>query len=186
MVKKKRKMSIKRGVTKYIKTSKGLFRIKVGDSLLFSYRIENWYDLLVGKKNWIGSFVISTPKIKYNEIKYAYLFLTGKTRMVVRRFEIDKFIYQKSEDVFTTSDIPSTKDYYKFSFSKSEPFYKDFGKDIFVDCKYVFDDDIKKLKNLSKYEVIKRLEKYHYLTHKIHKSKKSKVMKIRDKVINLV
>ena len=84
------------------------------------------------------------------------------------------------------------KDHYRKNNYRSELIritdmvYKDFGKDIFVDCKYVFDDDIKKLKNLSKYEVIKRLEKYHYLTHKIHKSKKSKVMKIRDKVINLV
>ena len=186
MIKKKRKKSTKRGATKYIKTPEGLLRIKVGDSLLFSYRIENWYDLLIGKKKLIGSFVISTPKIKYDEIKYAYLFLTGRTRMIVRRFKIDKFIYQKSEDFFTTSDIPSTKDYYRFSFSKSEPFYKDFGKDIFVDCKYVFDDDVKKLKDLSKYEVKKRLEKYHYSTHKIHKSKESEVMSIRDKLINRI
>jgi len=186
MIKKKRKKSTKRGATKYIKTPDGLIRIKVGDSLLFSYRIENWYDLVIGKKNSIGSFVISTPKIKYDEIKYAYLFLTGRTRMIVRRFKIDKFIFQKSEDFFTTSDIPSTKDYYRFSFSKSEPFYKDFGKDIFVDCKYVFDDDVKKLKDLSKYEVKKRLEKYHYLSHKRHNLKVKEVMKIRDKMLKLV
>ena len=95
MIKKKRKKSTKRGATKYIKTPEGLLRIEVGDSLLFSYRIENWYDLLIGKKKHIGSFVISTPKIKYDEIKYAYLFLTGRTKIIVRRFTIDKFIYQK-------------------------------------------------------------------------------------------
>ena len=78
-------------------------------------------------------------------------------------FTIDKFVYQRSEDRYTTSDIhPSTQDYYRFSFSKSVSFYKDFGKDMFVDCKYVFDDDMRKLKDLSKYEVKKRLEKYSF------------------------
>lgn len=57
---------------------------------------------------------------------------------------------------------------------------------MFVDCKYVFDDDMKKLKDLSKYEVKKRLEKYHYSTHKIHKMKKSDVLKIRDKVLKVI
>ena len=187
MFKKKRNKSTKRGVTKYVRTPDGLIRIKVGDSLLFSYRIENWYDLLIGKKKLIGSFVVSTDKIKYDNIKYGYLFLTGRTRMIVRRFTIDKFVYQRSEDRYTTSDIhPSTQDYYRFSFSKSVSFYKDFGKDMFVDCKYVFDDDMKKLKDLSKYEVKKRLEKYHYSTHKIHKMKKSDVLKIRDKVLKVI
>jgi len=105
----KKKPSTKRGVTKYVRTPDGLIRIKVGDSLLFSYRIENWYDLLIGKKKLIGSFVVSTNKIKYDNIKYGYLFLTGRTRMIVRRFTIDKFVYQRSEDRYTTSDIhPST------------------------------------------------------------------------------
>ena len=102
------------------------------------------------------------------------------------RLKIDKFIFQKSEDFFTISDIPSTKDYYRFSFSKSEPFYKDFGKDIFVDCKYVFDDDVKKLKDLSNYEVKKRLEKYHYQSHQKHNLKVKEVMKIQDKILKLV
>ena len=186
MVKKKRKKSTKRGATKYVRTPKGLIRIKVGDSLLFSYRIENWYDLLIGKKKLIGTFLISTDKIKYDNIKYAYLFLTGRTRMIVRKFRIDKFIYQRSEDFYTLSDIPSKKDYYRFSFSDSKPCYKDFGKDMFVDCKYIFEDDMEKLKDLSKYEVKKRLEKYGYKKHKIHKMKMSYVMKIRDKLINKV
>ena len=186
MIKKKRKKSTKRGATKYIKTPEGLLRIKVGDSLLFSYRIENWYDLLIGKKKHIGSFVISTAKIKYDEIKYAYLFLTGRTKIIVRRFTIDKFIYQKSEDFYTTSDIPSTKDYYRFSFSHSEPFYRDLKKDIFVDCKYVFDEDMKKLKVLSKNELIKKLKKYSYKKHNIHSLPEKDVMKIRDKVLKIV
>jgi hypothetical protein len=45
---------------------------------------------------------------------------------------------------------------------------------------------MKKLKDLSKYEVKKRLEKYHYSTHKIHKMKKSDVLKIRDKVLKVI
>ena len=57
---------------------------------------------------------------------------------------------------------------------------------MFVDCKYVFEDDMDKLKDLSKYEVKKRLEKYNYKIHKIHKMKISDVMKIRDKVVNKV
>ena len=186
MIKKKRKKSNKRGATKYVRTPNGLSRIKVGDSLLFSYRVENFYDLLIGKRKLIGSFVISTDKIKYDKIKYAYLFLTGRTRMIVRKFSVDKFVFQKSIEFKTSSDIPSTKDYYRFSFSNSKPFYKDFGKDMFVDCKYVFEDDMEKLKDLSKYEVKKRLEKYNYKHHKIHKMTISDVMKIRDKVINKV
>ena len=63
---------------------------------------------------------------------------------------------------------------------------KDFGKDMFVDCKYAFDDDMKKLKDLSKYEVKKRLEKYKYNWHSNHKIKKSDVLKIRDKVLKVI
>ena len=57
MVKKKRKKSNKRGATKYVRTPNGLSRIKVGDSLLFSYRIENWYDLLIGKKKLMSGLI---------------------------------------------------------------------------------------------------------------------------------
>ena len=45
---------------------------------------------------------------------------------------------------------------------------------------------MKKLKNLSKYEVKKRLEKYHYQSHKIHKSKFKEVMSIRDKIVKMI
>ena len=81
----------------------------------------------------------------------------------------------------------STKQAQQFySMHSEKPFYKDFGKDMFVACKYVFEDDMDKLKDLSKYEVKKRLEKYNYKIHKIHKMKISDVMKIRDKVVNKV
>ena len=179
MIKTKRK----RGDTRYVKTVDGKFlKIKLGDSLLFSFRIENYYKLFTNKMKRIGAFTVSTEKLRHDNIKTAYCFLTGKTRMIVRKLIIDKFYFIRSEKLNESSH----KDLYEFSFKKSEHFFKDYEKDVFVDCKYVFDEDIQKLKDLSKNEVIKRLKKYHYSTHKRHNMKRKDVLKIRDEVLKVI
>ena len=55
-----------------------------------------------------------------------------------------------------------------------------------MDCKYVFDEDMRKLKVLSKNELIKKLNKYSYKKHNIHSLPEKDVMKIRDKVLKIV
>ena len=181
MIKKKRNRQT--GQTRYVKTVDGKFlKIKLGDSLLFSFRIENYYKLLTNKMKRIGAFTVSSEKLRHDNIKYAYCFLTGKTRMIVRKLTIDKFYFIRSIKLSERSH----KDLYEFSFKKSEPFFKDYEKDVFVDSKYVFSKEIDKLKTLGLKDLKNRLSKYSYIKHKRHNTTEKEVIKIREKLLRII
>ena len=173
----------KRGLTKYIKTKVGLVRVKLGDSILFQLRIENFYKLLTGFKR-VGRFVVSTDKIKYDDkIKYGFVYLTGRTNLIVKKIKIKRFIYSKSKKVFTCSKRSSTKDYYWVDFDKSVNFIRDYGKSFYSgDIKYVFNEDMKKLKKVSNKEIKKRLDNYFFQKHHRHTTLKKKSLEIIEKV----
>ena len=117
-------------------------KVREGNSLIIQMRLENYYfNFVKDNVKSIGNFVLRKYKIELDTPKYCYIYITHKTKLILRKIWIEKFILEK-----TTREKLSNRtielNWYSIHFSKSEQVKLDTINGIITDITYAFSDEI--------------------------------------------
>ena len=128
--------------------------VRKGDSIIITTRLESFWNQFYSnkrKKNILGNYIISKNKMDNDEmIKYCYVYLTGKRRLLVKKLYIKKFNLVKVEEEELKNRY-ITNHWYNFEFYKTREIRGQlkFGlySDIYINDSKLIEKEIKKLKN---------------------------------------
>ena len=155
-IKLKRKKSIRyersRGSGKW-KTSNYCF-VRKGDSIIITTRLESFWSQFYSnktKKNILGDYIISKDKMDNDEmIKYCYVYLTGRVKLLVKKLYIKKFNLVKVEEEELKNRY-ITNHWYNFQFNKQNDIKRLLKQglygDIYINDSKEIEKQTKKLNN---------------------------------------
>jgi hypothetical protein len=117
-------------------------KVREGDAIIVQMRLENYYFKFVkDNAKSIGNFVLAKDKVELDTCEYCYIYITHKTKLILRKLWVDEFKYEK-----TTTEKLSNRtielNWYSIHFSKSEQVKLDTINGIYTDVNYAFSGDI--------------------------------------------
>jgi hypothetical protein len=127
---------------------------EVTDSLVFSATYTNYINYIKSDKENRTQGMWEIQAGNFNKLKYAYVYLKGSDKMIVKKYHIEKFEYAKQE-----------KDYNKshkvcFVFTKSEDIFFEYPYETVVQGRQYRDSKtMDKVPKLSENEIEIRLKK---------------------------
>ena len=119
-------------------------KVRKGNSVILQYRLESFWKHFYSSKtktNKIATYNIAKDKIDYDKMKYAYVYLTGKSRLIVKKLWIKSYRLEKTE-TYELKNRTVTHYWYSFTFYKQKDLKLQTTHSIYTDISYCDDEEV--------------------------------------------